>query len=139
MKEIVSKFVHKITKSFSQPKLKYNLNDIWRKHNREKVSYSYINPSQRGYNSRIDFFLCSNTLVPFVKSSDITCAPSSDHKAVDISTQFTNNTRRIWYWKMNVGLLEDKEYIDEYLTLTGLESPAQPHSQWRSGNRTPDP
>ena len=41
-------------------KSKHNLTDIWRQIHPDKKSYTFIDPSRRDSNSRIDFFLCCN-------------------------------------------------------------------------------
>ena len=40
---------------FSNLKTDLNVQDIWRFHNPKEREYSYIDPSGRGHNSRIDY------------------------------------------------------------------------------------
>ena len=85
-------------------KSKHNLTDIWRQIHPDKTSYTFIDPSSRDSNSRIDFFLCCKNLGICVTSSNITYAPTPYHKAIDIYIQLSKNRRGKGYWKMNVNM-----------------------------------
>ena len=47
-----------------------------------------------------------------VASSNITYAPTPDHKVIDIYTQLSKNTRGKGYWKINVSILEGNDYTE---------------------------
>ena len=81
-----------------------------------EISYAYTDPWSRAYNS-IDFFLCSENISSCVSNSDIKCAPSPDHKSVEITVLVLNKVRGNGYWKMNTGVLKYKEYIKRMETL----------------------
>ena len=53
----------KSSKQLFDLKVSLSLQDIWRYYNPERVEYSYIDPSRRGYNSRIDLWLGSKNIV----------------------------------------------------------------------------
>ncbi len=103
--------IDKSTMELCKLKTVHGLIDIWRKQHIDKVSFTYIDPSSRGYNARIDFFLCSDCIAPCIANSNISHAPTPDHKAVDICIKLSNKTRGKGYWKMNVSVLQDEQYI----------------------------
>ncbi len=88
----------------------YRLTDVFRKIHPDKTMYTYIDPSNRGRNSRIDFFLCTDNITSRAKIANIICAPTPDHKAVDLGISLTQNTRGKGYWKMNTSVLNDELY-----------------------------
>ncbi len=95
--------------------------DIWRIKHSPKRQYTYIDPSNRGSNSRIDKFLISETLSYSVTSSEILHAPSPDHKALLIEISEKTSKRGKGYWKLNSSILKDTEYqtlIKELITDT---------------------
>ena len=87
-----------------------SLKDAWRQTNPDTVQYTYIDPSARGRNSRIDAILLSASIMPWILSSEIIQAPAPDHKAVTVVLKSTENTRGKGFWKLNNSLLYDKEY-----------------------------
>ena len=89
-----------------------NITDIWRFLNPHTIDYSYIDPSSRGHNSRIDFLLCSPLITNTAKTSFMTNAPTPDHKAVILDFGLESKKRGPGYWKMNNSVLNDEEYID---------------------------
>ena len=113
----VSQVIDNSTDKLIKLKSRFNLIDIWRKLNPDKICHTYIDPSERNSNSRIDFFLCSKTILSGVEGSTIRCAPTPDHKAVDIQVNLSNKVRGKGYWKMNVSLLDDKNYLDDMTAL----------------------
>jgi exonuclease III len=102
----------KSTEILNKLKCEWGLVDIWRKINPESKTKTYIDPSNRGYSSRIDFFLCSNNIAINVCSSDIGCAPSPDHKFVNVIFKLSNKKRGKGYWKMNASVLNESEYSE---------------------------
>lgn len=103
--------IDKSSEMLCKLKSKWNLIDIWRKLHPDSKSNTYIDPSNRGFNSRIDFFLCSNNIATNIKSSNIGCAPSPDHKFVDVSLKLSSKNRGKGYWKMNSSILKENEYV----------------------------
>ena len=86
--------------------------DIFRKVYPNKKAYSW-----RKFNSikqsRLDYFLISDVLIPEVSYVDILSGYRSDHSIVCLyintnQVKQKNNT----YWKFNNSLLKDKEYVD---------------------------
>ena len=45
----------------------------------------------------------------------IKIAPTPDHKAVQIKVDFNQNSRGPGFWKLNVNVLNDQEYIETVL------------------------
>lgn len=97
----------------------YDLCDIWRLRNQGVKRYTWRGAGQ-GKSSkpgqflqrRLDFFLVSDELQPFVEKCDIIPAPSTDHSAITIKFKsFKEGKRGPSFWKFNNSLLENEEYI----------------------------
>ena len=90
-----------------------DLCDIWRELNPENLRYTWRkqNPFQQ---SRLDFFLVSESLVPVVHDADITHGYRSDHSMITLTLKFSKEkSQRKTLWKHNSSLLKDKKYVDE--------------------------
>ena len=85
--------------------------DVWRSKNESSVDFSYIDPTCNMHNSRIDLWLAADTVKHEINSCSIIQAPAPDHKAVVLDTIIQVNTRGKGYWKMNVSVLDDNEYV----------------------------
>ena len=93
-------------------KCQLNLNDIWRYYNPDIKEYSYMDPSGRGRNSRIDLLLGSESLTVHTDSCAIKQAPAPDHKAVTMNIRLRTNVRGKGYWKLNNSIINDEEYVE---------------------------
>ena len=85
--------------------------DIFREFHPTDRKYSW---KQWGSNkfSRIDFFLVSNSLIPYVQKVDILPKCYSDHCPIVLDIDFAKFTRGRGFWKLNNSLLYDPEYVD---------------------------
>ena len=93
--------------------MKKNLNiiDSWRYFHRNEVAYTYIDPSRRNRNSRIDYVLLSNFLNSCVKKAEIITSPAPDHKCVLIELDTSKRLRGKGYWQMNTSILKEENYL----------------------------
>ena len=89
-----------------------SLVDIWREINPELLQYTWrrTRPFQQ---SRLDFFLISETLLPFVKDSKIIPGYRSDHSFVTVEFEFKEKEKVRNYWKFNSSLLKEVDCIKE--------------------------
>ena len=87
------------------------LRDVWRDSYPCDRQYTYIDPSSRGRDSRIDYILVSESLSKFVLNCDIRNAPVPDHNAVFIDININDNPRGPGYWKLNTGVLDNEDYV----------------------------
>jgi len=94
-----------------------NVFDVWRIFHPNDREFTYINPSGKQNNSRIDFLLCSNVLKSCCISSKIHQSPSPDHKAVSISIRSKFNERGKGYWKLNNSIIDESEYVNGIKTI----------------------
>ena len=105
-----NKTVDRSSAELANLKSNLHLEDVWRHFNPNVIEYSYIDPSGRGFNSRIDLWLGSRNIV----SNTVTCvmrqAPTPDHKAVYIEVKARRNTRGKGYWKMNNSVINEENY-----------------------------
>ena len=62
--------------------------------------------------SRLDFFLISDDLLPSLKDSDIESSYRSDHSIINLHLVFNDFKRGKGLWKFNNALLKDKEYLN---------------------------
>lgn len=107
--------------------------DVWRLQNPEKRLYTYRKENPTNYHARLDLFLVSDTLVNFVSKTDIHASYISDHATPSLEVSPNLVQRGKGYWKMNVSLLNDKEYIKEinHIIVNTLEENSQENVKLR--------
>ena len=90
----------------------FSLIDVWRDLNPDSARYTWIgkgtNPKKF---ARLDFFLISNTLLPFIAKAIIEPGILSDHSMTSIEIDFRKFKRGRGFWKFNNSLLRDMEYV----------------------------
>ena len=87
-----------------------NLVDIWRESHPDENKFTW-HKFNENKQSRLDYFLVSASLVPFVVKSDIVAGFCSDHSAISLEIDFTKFTRGRGFWKFNSSLLSDPTYV----------------------------
>ena len=101
----------KCTSKFEYLKKQLKLIDSWKYKNNNITAHTYIEPSSRFRNSRIDYILVSTAMKSFVCECNIVQAPAPDHKAVVCKLSLNERKRGAGYWKMNCEILNEKEYV----------------------------
>ena len=96
----------KILKNFMN---EFDLQDIWRENNIGRKRFTWKGPNN--LQARLDYFLVSSDLLPFVNDCDIGIKYKSDHSPVAISFKFIKHERGRGNWKFNNSLLNDIEYV----------------------------
>lgn len=93
---------------------KFDITDVWRKKFPNEKSFTWSN-KMGTKQSRIDFWLISNSISENNITVNILTTPLTDHRAIYINVQLftTDSTRRSSYWKLNNSLLEHKLVIKE--------------------------
>ena len=61
--------------------------------------------------ARLDFFLISSQLLPFVRTCDILPGICSDHSIIELEIDFSKFTRGRGFFKFNNSLIKDLEYV----------------------------
>lgn len=89
-----------------------NLIDVWRHTYPESKDYTWRQPNSRKQ-SRIDYFLISETLASCLEKVDIKCGYRTDHNSITLELRFNDNIPGRGYWKFNSSLLRDKDYVDQ--------------------------
>ena len=84
----------------------HNLEDIWRRRNPEKASYTWNGGLIRANKSRIDYWLISKSNNAKVNDANIIDPPFSDHSLIDLTIKSSNNDRGPGVWMMNVEVLK---------------------------------
>ena len=100
-----------------------DLTDVYSFCNPGKHDFTYVHPSDKSRNSRIDCIFSSDTILEFIKSCEIIYAPVPDHKAVTTVIDTNNRKRGKGYWKLNNSILSDENYkilIKELISNTKL-------------------
>ena len=91
-----------------------NLYDVWRMENPLLKRYSWFKKDR--FNplkcARLDFFLISESLTPYIQKCLIDPAILTDHSIVSLSLDFSQFTRGKGFWKFNNSLLKDRTYIE---------------------------
>ena len=102
-----------VVESTSCMQSELDLIDIWRIKNPDTRSYTWSQKSPNVF-CRLDYWLISNNLQDFVKSTDIIPAIKTDHAAIDlVFTDIDTELKGPGFWKMNCSLLEDENYIND--------------------------
>ena len=89
----------------------FKLVDPWRCYNPNIKRFTWRQPNPLKQ-SRLDFFLISEELMNFVKSTDILPGYRSDHSMVLTNFSFNDLDRGKGYWKFNNSLLKDIDYVN---------------------------
>ena len=101
----------KSTKYLNKYMSTFNLIDFWHKINTDTIAFTFIDPSNRGFDSRIDFMFMSKAIYSPTHTCSIIPAPVPDHNAVLLCLCLQENKRGAGYWKMNVSVLDEEEYV----------------------------
>lgn len=90
-----------------------DLVDIWRTLNKDKREYTWRQSDHYlSKAARLDYFIISKALLNLVSDTQIIPGYRTDHSAIKISLKLGPGKRGKGYWKFNVSLLKDPEYID---------------------------
>jgi len=120
------------SESFRNMKSTCNVRDAWKIMNPDTVEYTYIDPSFRDRNSRIDVLCIDEILLDNLQYCDHILAPCPDHKAVVMAIRCSNKKRGNGYWKLNTSVLTEDKYrkairdiikntIEEYQGIEGVD------------------
>ena len=95
--------------------------DVWRWLHPDKFEFTWkrLNPSPTFV--RLDYFLISKALLHMVAECNIDPPLQSDHSAVSLEILFNFTKRGPGYWKFNVSLLLDSEYVSKISKLLDIE------------------
>ena len=88
-----------------------NLIDPWRDMNPDKSIFTWYRTNPNPIFVRLDYFLVSERIYQTVSHTDILPSFKSDHSLPVMNISIGNNDRGPGYWKFNVSLLEDKEFV----------------------------
>ena len=86
--------------------------DIFRELNPTEKKYTWKQWGSHKF-ARLDYFLVSNSLLPYVQKIDILPECYSDHSPILMDVDFSKFFRGWGFWKMNNSLLKDPEYVDK--------------------------
>ena len=70
-------------------------------------------PKKPEIQSRLDFFLVSQSLMCNITRADITMGFKTDHSLITISAALHSNQRSPGYWKLNTSFLSDANYVNQ--------------------------
>ena len=86
------------------------LKDVWEQEKHGASQYTYINPSNWGYDSRNDYILVSESICRRAVSCKIMSSPAPDHKSVIFNFNLLENKRGPGYWNINTEVHNEEEY-----------------------------
>ena len=89
----------------------HNLIDVFRELHPTAKTYSWKQWGSKKF-ARLDYFLISDSLLPFVENAAILQACFSDHSPILLEIDFSRFTRGRGFWKFNNSLLQDSKYIE---------------------------
>ena len=91
--------------------LLWDLVDIWRLRNPEIKRFTWRQKTPL-IQRRLDFWLVDNALQEEIDQADIVPSIKSDHSAILLSINgIDEQIRGPSFWKFNVSLLDDKDYV----------------------------
>ena len=90
----------------------YNLVDIWRELHPDERIFTWHKYNENEM-SRLDFFLVSSSLLPFIQKAKIVPSFCSDHSGITLEIDFTKFKRGRGFWKFNCSLLKDHIYVEK--------------------------
>ena len=90
----------------------FALIDIWREYNPllQRFTWRRSNPLQQ---SRLDYFLVSESLCNYVRDTDIRPGYRTDHSMITLELTFGDSTKRNTFWKFNSSLLKNYDYVQQ--------------------------
>ena len=94
----------------------YDLNDIWRSEHENELKYTWMKKDNRALPpkcARLDFFLVSSSLTPYVTNTNIKHAILTDHSIVSLNIDFSHFQRGRGFFKYNNSLLKDEQYVEQ--------------------------
>ena len=93
--------------------------DIYREFNPSVKRYSWFKKDKTCLPkcARLDFFLVSNSISPFVTECNINPAILTDHSIISLNINFSNFKHGPGFWKFNNSLLKDPFYVKEIKSL----------------------
>jgi len=89
----------------------FELVDIWRELNPQGRTYTWRKFNENKQ-ARLDYFLVSSPLAPYVQKVEIIPGMFSDHSAIYMDIDFSRFIRGRGFWKLNTSLLKQEEYVN---------------------------
>ena len=89
----------------------HNLIDVFRELHPNAKTFTWKQWGSKKF-ARLDFFLVSDSLMPFIEKAEILPSVFSDHSPVVLEIDFSKFTRGRGFWKFNNSLLKDSKYVD---------------------------
>ena len=94
--------------------------DVWRTLKPDENGYTWRRKGQTIF-SRLDYFFVSANTLQLINDVDILPGFRTDHSIVKFTLVLVTHQRGPGYWKFNVSLLKDKDYLDRINDLIAKE------------------
>jgi len=107
---------HHANKTLTAISSRFTLIDIWRHLHKNKRNFTWTgrNPTDNSLiRTRIDKYLTSRNLSPKIITASIQPYPHSDHDAITLSLNLTDQPRGDGFWHFNNSLLQDPIFTDD--------------------------
>ena len=108
--KIYHKNAHNVIENF---KMSNDFVDIWRAHNPDKKTFTYMSSKDKVAWSRIDYFLISESLNTNCMDSSIEASVSTDHSLIAVNFATSLQPRGPGIWKFNNTLLQDNQFVQK--------------------------
>ena len=105
--------------------------DIWRQLNPDLNGFTWHRLRPKPTYSRLDYLIVSEPFVQFVEGVKILPGFQTDHSIVEMRMNFDHQVRGPGYWKFNVNLLHDQDYINKINQLLEIELEKVVHGEYR--------
>ena len=97
------------------------LTDVWRHCHPDQHGFTWRKLNPKPVFSRLDYMIVSDSVVQFVQEISLLPGFRTDHTTVEMTLDFHVDKRGPGYWKFNVSLLRDKDYVDKINNLLDIE------------------
>ena len=87
--------------------------DVWRFYNSEVEGYTWYRRKPKLVLSRLDYIFLNFASMQFVKKISIIPGFKTDHSIVQLELCLNQLSKGPGYWKFNVSLLRDRDYLDQ--------------------------
>ena len=89
----------------------HNLIDIYRDLNPTEKKFTWKQWGSHKF-ARLDYFLVSDSLLPYISKASISPSCFSDHSPIELEVDFSKFSRGRGFWKFNNSLIKDSEYLE---------------------------
>ena len=101
--------------------------DTWQYYHEDQHGFTWRRMKPSPVFSRLDYLFVSQSLLQYIDSVDILPSYKSDHSRLEINLNFNLEVKGKGYWKFNLSLLRDPDYLERINDLIEIELSTNQH------------